>query len=177
MLDDERLLALICDGMGSGEEAARESGLAVRLLGRFLRSGAETALAIETVNALLLNRGGEDMFATVDMLILNLSTGEAAFTKLAACPTLIARDGVVRRVDGGRLPLGILERVEPAVTRVQLMEGDVVLLASDGVMDAADPEALEEIGENARKTIPIPWSVLVDEVLEHYGQIIHQKRK
>ena len=41
----------------------------------------------------------------------------------------------------------------------------------------SDPEALEEIGENARKTIPIPWSVLVDEVLEHYGQIIHQKRK
>ncbi|MBR2699972.1 MAG: glycosyltransferase [Clostridia bacterium] len=41
----------------------------------------------------------------------------------------------------------------------------------------SDPEALEEIGENARKTIPIPWSVLVDEVLEHYGQIIHQNRK
>ena len=41
----------------------------------------------------------------------------------------------------------------------------------------SDPEALEAIGENARKTIPIPWSVLVDEVLEHYGQIIHQKRK
>ena len=145
MLDDERLLALICDGMGSGEEAARESGLAVRLLGRFLRSGAETALAIETVNALLLNRGGEDMFATVDMLILNLSTGEAAFTKLAACPTLIARDGVVRRVEGGRLPLGILERVQSRACRVRLLPGDVLLMGSDGVMDAAGGAALEKM--------------------------------
>ncbi len=143
MLDDERLLALICDGMGSGEEAARESSLAVRLLGRFLKSGAETGLAVETVNALLLNRGGEDMFATVDMLILNLSTGEAAFTKLAACPTLIARDGVVRRVEGGRLPLGILERVQPQACRLRLLPGDVLLMGSDGVMDAAGSAALE----------------------------------
>ena len=145
MLDDERLLALICDGMGSGEEAARESGLAVRLLGRFLRSGARTALAVETVNALLLNRGGEDMFATVDMLILNLSSGEAVFTKLAACPTLIARDGAVRRVEGGRLPLGILERVQPRACRVKLMPGDVLLMGSDGVMDAAGSAALEAL--------------------------------
>ncbi len=145
MLDDERLLALICDGMGSGEEAARESGLAVRLLGRFLKSGTETGLAVETVNALLLNRGGEDMFATVDMLILNLSTGEAAFTKLAACPTLIARDGVVRRVEGGRLPMGILERVQPQACRLRLLPGDVLLMGSDGVMDAAGSAALEEM--------------------------------
>lgn len=41
----------------------------------------------------------------------------------------------------------------------------------------SDPEALEEIGENARKTIPIPWSLLVDEVLGHYERIIHEKGK
>ena len=41
----------------------------------------------------------------------------------------------------------------------------------------ADPETLEEIGENARKTIPIPWSVLVDEVLEYYERIIREKRR
>jgi len=145
MLDDERLLVLICDGMGSGEAARRESAVAVRLLGRFLRAGASCALAVETVNALMLNRGGDDMFATVDLLILNLSTGEAEFVKLAACPTLIARDGEARRVEGGRLPLGILERVRPGISRERLLPGDVLLMASDGVMDAAGPEALEAL--------------------------------
>ena len=143
MLDDERLLILICDGMGSGEAAARESAAAVKLLSRFLAAGAACPLAIETVNALLLNRSGEDMFATVDMLILNLTTGMAEFVKLAACPSLIARSGEILRVEGGRLPLGILERVQPAISRVQLLPGDVVLMASDGVMDAADPDRLE----------------------------------
>ena len=145
MLDETRLLALICDGMGSGEAAAQESRTAARLLGRFLRAGAPVHLAVETVNALLLNRGGEEMFATADMLILDLSTGEAEFVKLAACPTIIARDGRAIVVEGGRLPLGILDRAEPERARARLMPGDVVLMASDGVADAAGLERLEAL--------------------------------
>ena len=154
MLDDERLLALVSDGMGSGEDAARESGLAVRLLGRFLRSGAELSLAVETVNALLINRGGEDMFATMDMLILNLATGEAEFSKLAACPTLIARDREARRVEGGRLPLGILEKVQPGQYRARLMPGDTLLMGSDGAMDAAGDEALSALLTEGAEDMP-----------------------
>lgn len=145
MLDDERLMVLICDGMGSGEAAAKESAQAARLLGRFLAAGAGWDLAIETVNALMLNTSVEDMFSTVDLMLLNLSTGMAEFMKLAACPALIARGGEVERIEGGRLPLGILDRVTPAASRTRLMPGDTVLLCSDGVMDAADPAALDEL--------------------------------
>lgn len=145
MLDDERLMVLICDGMGSGEAAARESAKVAGLIGRFLAAGADWGLAIETANALMLNLSAEDMFSTVDLMLLNLSTGMAEFMKLAACPALISRAGQVSRVEGGRLPLGILERVTPAASRTTLMAGDTVLLASDGVMDAADPGALEAL--------------------------------
>ena len=145
MLDDDRLLALICDGMGSGEAAGRESARAARLLGRFLAAGAGWGLAVETVNALLVNSAEEDMFSTMDLLILNLTTGMAELIKLSACPTLIAREGEVRRVEGGRLPLGILDQVQPAASRVRLMPGDVLLMASDGVMDAADPDETERL--------------------------------
>lgn len=156
MLDDARLLALICDGMGSGPAAAEESALAARLLGRFLRAGAPCALAVETVNALLLNRGGEDMFATADLMILDLASGEAEFVKLAACPTLIARGGEALRVEGGRLPLGILEKVRPERVRARLMPGDIVMMVSDGVADAAGTDALEALladgsGESATR--------------------------
>ena len=154
MLDGERLLVLVSDGMGSGDAARRESAGAVRLLGRFLRAGAASGLAVETVNALLLNRGGDDMFATVDMLILDLSTGEAEFTKLAACPTLIAREGRVRRVEGGRLPLGILERVSPGTNRARLLPGDVLLMATDGVMDAVGEQALEALLQEGEEDMP-----------------------
>lgn len=154
MLDDERMLVLICDGMGSGEAARRESAVAVRLLGRFLRAGAACNLAIETVNALLLNRSGEDMFATVDLLIFNLNTGGAELVKLAACPTLILRDGALRRAEGGRLPLGILERVQPGSLRTRLLPGDVLLMATDGVMDAAGEAALEQLMRREDRDMP-----------------------
>ena len=154
MLDDERVLILICDGMGSGEAAQRESAVAVRLLGRFLRAGAACPLAVETVNALLLNRGGEDMFATVDMLIFNLNTGVAELVKLAACPTLILRGDALRRMEGGRLPLGILEKVQPGGARMRLLPGDVLLMASDGVMDAAGEAALERLMRRAGQDMP-----------------------
>ena len=143
MIDERRLLALVSDGMGSGPAAAEESALAVRLLGRFLRAGAGVGLAVETVNALLLNRGGEEMFATADILVADLATGEAWFTKLAACPTLIARGGEALRVEGGRLPLGILEKVRPEPVKARLLPGDALLMVSDGVADAAGIEALE----------------------------------
>ena len=154
MLDDERLLVLVCDGMGSGEAARRESAVAARLLGRFLRAGATCDLAIETVNALLLNRSGEDMFATVDMLIINLNTGEAELVKLAACPTLILRGEALQRVEGGRLPLGILERVQPGGLRTRLLPGDVLLMASDGVADAAGEQALERLMRREGEDMP-----------------------
>lgn len=154
MLDDERLLVLICDGMGSGEAACRESAVAVRLLGRFLRAGAACGLAIETVNALLLNRGGEEMFATVDMLIFNLNTGEAELVKLAACPSLILRGGALHKVEGGRLPMGILEKVQPGAQRTRLLPGDVLLMASDGVMDAAGEAALARLMHREGEDMP-----------------------
>ncbi len=36
----------------------------------------------------------------------------------------------------------------------------------------ADPEALARIGRRARDTIPIPWSKLIDDVLERYAALI-----
>lgn len=43
------------------------------------------------------------------------------------------------------------------------------------VVDGAlsDPDALARVGQCARETIPIPWSTLVDDVLERYEELIN----
>ena len=84
-LDGDRLMMILSDGMGSGEEAARESMQTVKLLGRFLAADVPRELALETVNELMLARTDSDMFATVDLCVVDLVTGVAEFTKLAAC--------------------------------------------------------------------------------------------
>ena len=141
-LGDDRLVLMLSDGMGSGEEAARESAQTLRLLGRFLTADVSCPLALETVNELMLARSDSDMFATVDVCQIDLAAGYAEFTKLAACRSLILRGDEVIEVEGGRLPLGILEKVQPSVTRVEIGAGDVIIMASDGVMDAVEPAAL-----------------------------------
>lgn len=162
-LDETRQLALVSDGMGSGAAAARESASAARLLARLMRAGASLALAAEAANALMLERGGEDMFATADALVIDLATGEAEFMKLAACPTLVLRDGRVLRVAGGRLPLGILEGVRPQVRRARLLAGDAALLVSDGVLDALGEPALAALLADSAQ---LPAEAIAARVLE-----------
>ncbi len=133
-----RLLIALSDGMGTGEAARRESAQTVRLLWQFLLAEVDRDLALNTVNELMLGKSGEDMFATVDLCLIDLNTGRAEFSKLAASRSLILRNGEVRAVDGGRLPLGILEKVRPSVEEVELNPGDLLLMGTDGIMDVEE---------------------------------------
>lgn len=164
MLGRDKLLMVISDGMGSGEAAARESGEALRLLWSFLNAGIPRALALETVNRQLLIRSSEDMFATVDLCIIDLNTGMAEFTKLAASPTLILRGREMTRVDGGRLPLGILENVQPSMRRFRLRPGDLIIMGSDGVMEAGDGLDMERY---ARENTTAHPETLAENMVRH----------
>lgn len=136
-----RVLLALSDGMGSGETAARESADALRMIRRFLMAGVEESLMLDAVNHLLMLKGGEDMYATADLCVLDLSGAKCRFTKLGACASYILRRGKCLRVEGGRLPLGILDRVTPAGGECDLMPGDTIVLVTDGVADTTSPEA------------------------------------
>lgn len=145
--EDGSMFVLLCDGMGSGECAQRESALAVRLLEDFLRSGMPSAAAMRTVNsALALKNEETGAFTTVDLLRVDLYTGQGELCKLGAAPTYLRRKGVVSRVSGAALPAGLAEGgTGPDVTKLELSEGDCVLLVSDGICDPADDGWLREL--------------------------------
>lgn len=129
------LFVLLCDGMGSGPDAHRESSLAIQLLEKFLRSGMEPEDALITLNsALALRCEEEGGFTTIDLFRLDLYTGEAGFYKLGAAPTYVRRKGTVTRVTGSALPAGLTAGDGgPDVSRMRLEAGDSVVLVSDGV--------------------------------------------
>ena len=147
-LPDGRTLALVCDGMGSGEAARQESERAARLLWKFLSARVEPEAALAAANALLVARGAGDMFATVDMCLLDDRAGKAQFWKQAASRSLIAREGEVLVIEGGRLPLGVLEGVSPVVKEVELRPGDVIVMGSDGAMEVGDGAMEEALCKN-----------------------------
>lgn len=142
---DGQLYVLLCDGMGSGPAANRESGLAVRLLEQFLKAGVETENALIILNSALSLRGEEEGgFTTVDLLQVDLFTGQAAVYKFGAAPTYIKTREGVRRIAGNSLPAGVSIQgsVRPDCTRWKLEPGDCVLLASDGICGAGEDDWL-----------------------------------
>ena len=138
--EDGRLCLLLSDGMGCGEEARRESALAVRLLERFLRAGVETSGALKTLNsALTLRAEVSDSFTTIDLLTLSLRDGAAEVYKYGAAPSYVKRGSRVRRITGSCLPAG-LQSVEtrPETTAFTLERGTFFVMLSDGVADVND---------------------------------------
>ena len=146
-VDNLRLL-LLSDGMGSGELAHRESAAAVALLGDLLSIGVEESAALECVNQLLMLKCQEDMYATLDVLLLDLSTCRARFLKQGAPPSYILRKGRVYTIHAETLPVGILPEAAPVCPQdAQLMRGDAVVMMTDGLGDALGQELLAAIIE------------------------------
>ena len=132
------LYLILSDGMGAGEAAARESGLAIRLLESFLRAGVEPDEAMQTIRgALALRWEQEGGFATLDLLRVDLFTGDTALEKYGAAASYVRRRGHVSRVACRTLPPG-LEGEPPSAVRFRLEPEDLVVLISDGVDDGED---------------------------------------
>lgn len=141
------LFVLLCDGMGSGPEAHRESTTAIGLLEKFLRAGMEPEEALNTLNsALALRCEEEGGFTTIDLFRLDLYTGEAGFYKLGAAPTYVRRKGVVTRITGTALPAGLAvgDSTGADVSKLRLEAGDSVVLISDGVANADEDGWVKE---------------------------------
>jgi len=142
-----RLYLLLSDGMGSGLEAQRESKLALRLIEQFLSAGIEAESALRTLNAALNLRADEQgSFTTIDLLSVELVSGEAQLFKYGAAPTYIKRQGAVRRFTGNALPAGLQEAGSSvAPIRFPLEGNTFVLMVSDGIADSGDDRWLLDL--------------------------------
>lgn len=133
-------LMALSDGMGTGEKAAKESQTAIELLEQFTQAGFGRELAVKMINSALLLRRGEESYATLDICGVDLYNGKAEFIKLGASASYISRGGRVISLRSASLPAGILKQVTLEKNEMQLKDGDMVFLVTDGVTDALDGE-------------------------------------
>lgn len=127
---------LLSDGMGSGGRAAIDSLMTCSMLKRLLCAGFGTSAAFRLINGALSVKSADESLSTVDLLQIDPATGQAAFLKAGAAVSLLCRDGRVREIGKESLPLGILQNTERAQETLQLADGDVILMMSDGACAA-----------------------------------------
>ncbi len=135
----------ISDGMGSGEEACRESTMVVEMLEELLEAGFPAKTAIEIMNTALVI-GREDVrFSTIDVCLFDLYTGSCEFVKAGASTTFIKKKDKVEKISSTTLPIGVIKDMEIQSEERELESGDFVIMVTDGVMDALPAKEQEEL--------------------------------
>lgn len=135
-LQDGKYLLALSDGMGSGPEAMKSSKIAVKMLERLLAAGFEKDVSLKLINSTLSANTEEDMYATLDIEILDLFNGNMEFIKNGACPTYVKRGRDVQLLKSVALPTGILNDVDLVVYDYDLQDGDILVMCTDGVIDS-----------------------------------------
>lgn len=133
-LESGKYVIAISDGMGTGEEAARESRAMLELLDSFLQAGFECGNAVRLINSIMLMKSGGETFATLDLCIIDLYTGEAKFLKTGAEPSFILdKYGRVKTIRSESLPMGLVAEAEAGVKLAKMYDGDSLIMVTDGV--------------------------------------------
>ena len=73
---------------------------------------------------------------TVDMSIFDLYNGKCEFVKAGAAVTFLRTKDGVEHIRSESLPLGVIQRQQSEKETRQLESGDVVVMVSDGILDA-----------------------------------------
>ncbi|WP_239619004.1 stage II sporulation protein E [Cohnella mopanensis] len=135
-LGNGKFAVALSDGMGNGVRARMESSAALSMLEQLLQSGIDERLAVKSVNSVLLLRSPEEMFATVDLALIDLYTAHATMLKIGSTPSFIKRGREIIPIAANNLPIGILQDIEIDLLRVQLQPGDTLIMMTDGILDS-----------------------------------------
>lgn len=130
-----KLAIAISDGMGNGLRAREESRETLRLLEQILQSGISEKVAIKSINSILALRTTDEVFATLDLAMINLHNATLRFLKIGSSPSFIKRGDEVIQLSGNNLPIGIIEHVELDTVSTTLKCDDILVMMSDGLFD------------------------------------------
>ena len=144
--EDGRLVIALGDVSGKGTAAALlMSSLHASV---HAQAGSHDTLSetISAVNRYLADNIPANRFVTLFYAELDPASGALSFLNAGHNPPLIVHAaGTVEQLASGGLPLGIRRNAEYREGRTQMQMGDVLVIYSDGVTEAASPSG-EEFG-------------------------------
>ena len=132
--EDGKLIIILSDGMGTGVRAAVEGAMACEIMSTLIKCNIEFEIALKITNTTLLMNPNEESLATLDIISINLYTGEAEFIKAGAPATFIKSNGKTKKVFETSLPVGILKNINYYNEKATLKSKDKIIMMSDGVI-------------------------------------------
>ena len=122
------------------EIGAKMSDTTISLIENFYKADFDDETILSSVNK-LLSMQMTDNYSALDICVLDLSNALADFIKVGAPAGFIKHKDSVEVMRGaGALPIGILQDIKPSINKKVLEANDIIILCSDGVVDAFDDE-------------------------------------
>lgn len=142
-LDEFRSAILIGDASGHSIPAnsvmAAARGAVHALLETRSLSGLETDELITTMNRALMRITIAHQFISLILAVYDSRDRSLVYTNAGHPPALHVRGSEVRSLESQGMLLGIVEAAGYTSSRIQLRSGDLLIMFSDGILEARDP--------------------------------------
>ena len=151
-----RLGLVVADVADKGVPAALFMALSRTTIRNVASSDRTPAAALEKANELILKDSQTDLFLTAFYLTLDLDSGRLVYSNAGHNPPLwyrAASQEILPLATGG-IALGVVPDILLDNVEIKLEQGDVLVLYTDGVTEAMNPQ-LEEFGlQRLQQAIP-----------------------
>jgi stage II sporulation protein E len=127
---------ILSDGMGSGKQAAFCADVCTVFLEKMLYAGNSPEISLRMLNNYLRSHSDApeaECSVGIDMVRIDLITGTAHFIKGGAVPSFVLRGKQLLKIKAHTPPIGIMHAVQAQIIPFELMEGDVIVMVSDGI--------------------------------------------
>ncbi len=135
------------DSSGKGAAAALYAALVGGLLRSLGRRPRPPAQLMRALNNALTERKAEAQYVTLLAMFWDARTRKLTMANAGGLPPIICRGDQLLNLEAEGVPVGLLEKREYDEIEAQLEPGDVIVLTSDGVLDALNEEG-EEYGRD-----------------------------
>jgi len=141
LVGDSDLAFAIGDVSGKGVPAAMFMSLSRTVLKTIALSGGEPGEILAKMNRMLVEENAEAMFVTLFFGRINLETGTLTYSSGGHEEVfLLPKDGTPEQLEHLGPAIGLFESASFETRSREIETGDLILLATDGVTEAFDPE-------------------------------------
>lgn len=147
------LLGVLADVAGKGLAAALLSSMILGCLDMQLRAGTAPAEALNQLNKYLCEKSASNRFATLFLFLVN-PAGAGQYISAGHNPAYLFRtaSGEIEELPSNNLLLGAFDFVSYQSAPLSLLKGDVLVVYSDGLVEAEDDDG-EMLGEERVKEV------------------------
>lgn len=140
-IDFDLLGLVIADVSGKGIPAALLMAKAMTLIRAHLAALQNPAEALRKANDELAHDNDQAMFVTVFVAMYDCRNRTLTYSNGGHNAPLLVREGKAQEIEGAlSVPLGVQEDSDFELAQIELQDGDVLYLFTDGVSEAMDPD-------------------------------------